>query len=322
MLGARGRSDARIGTEYPRTAADRGESTVVTDWTRELETDPSVCYRHPGRQSWVLCQRCGRTVCPECQILAPVGVHCPDCVAETSGGVRWQGTNVAPLKPKRRRAATRVRSLVAGSRGGGLDASRTILAVYAALFVVGVVTGNLPFAWLAALPGAEAQLWRYLTAPFTYLAGLNASILYFLLSGVFFWLTAPQVERLIGVRRFLAVFAASSMLGSASMLLAGAPSYGLTAPLFGLFAALLVEVWADQRLRVQILVMTAINLLIALALGGLPALVGGMIGGAGCLWLLRTAPDRGWKPRTPVLITVGVCAVFVLLAVGRGGLPV
>ncbi len=25
------------------------------------------CYRHPDRQSFVLCQRCGRTVCPECQ---------------------------------------------------------------------------------------------------------------------------------------------------------------------------------------------------------------------------------------------------------------
>ena len=77
----------------------------MTDGTRALETDPSVCYRHPGRQSWVLCQRCGRTVCPECQIMAPVGVHCPDCVAETSGGVQWRPTNVAPLKPRRRRAA-------------------------------------------------------------------------------------------------------------------------------------------------------------------------------------------------------------------------
>jgi len=42
----------------------------------------NTCYRHPDRQSFVLCQRCGRTICPECQTPAAVGVHCPECVRE------------------------------------------------------------------------------------------------------------------------------------------------------------------------------------------------------------------------------------------------
>lgn len=293
----------------------------MTDRTRELETDPSVCYRHPGRQSWVLCQRCGRTVCPECQILAPVGVHCPDCVAETSGGVRWQGTNVAPLKPKRRRAARsarRVQSLLSSS-GTGLDASKAILVAAAALFVVGLFTG-LPLTWLAAFPSSAWQVWRFVTAPFAYPAGFDASILFFGLTAVFWWLTAPQVERMIGRPRFLAVFATASTVGAAGMLLSGLPSCGLTAPLFGVFAALLVEVWGDPRVRTQILIMIGINLLISLAFGGgsLPALVGGMLGGAGVLYLHRTGPARGWKPRTPAVITVGVCAGLIVLAVLRG----
>ena len=65
--------------------------------------------------------------------------------------------------------------------------------------------------------------------------------------------------------------------------------------------------------------MTAINLLFSLALGGLPLVVGGMIGGAGTLWLLRTGPERGWKPRTPALIAVAVCVVLAVLAVLRTG---
>lgn len=295
----------------------------MTDGTRALETDPSVCYRHPGRQSWILCQRCGRTVCPECQILAPVGVHCPECVKETSGGVSWRpASTVTPLaKPKRRRSPGRVRTMLAGAAGSGSAiVSQTILVAYAALFLIGLLTSNLPYIWLSGQPGLGWQLWRFVTAPLSYPAGLNASILYAALSAVFFWLTAPQLERMLGTRRFLAVVVVASIIGTAGMMLSGFPGYGLTAPLFGLFAALLVEVWSDPRMRTQILIITAVNLLFALVGNGLPALVGGMIGGAGTVYLLQSGPSRGWKPRTPVLIIVGVCVVLVALAVVRGGI--
>lgn len=288
-----------------------------------METDPSVCYRHPGRQSWVLCQRCGRTVCPECQILAPVGVHCPECVAETAGGVAWRpASNVTPLvKPKRRsgRATRQARSLLSGTGGPLRSVSQTVIVVYAALFLVGLLTANLPFAWLAAIPGSMWQVWRFVTAPLVYPASLSVALLFAALSAVFFSLTAPQLERMLGVRRFLAVLAASSVVGTSGMLLSGGVSFGLTAPLFGLFAALLVEVWSDQRLRTQILVVTGINLLLALALGGLPAIVGGMVGGAGVLYLLQVGPARGWKPRTPVLIAVAGCVGIAALAILRTG---
>jgi hypothetical protein len=32
----------------------------------DVSHDPAnYCYRHPDRQSFVLCQRCGRTICGE-----------------------------------------------------------------------------------------------------------------------------------------------------------------------------------------------------------------------------------------------------------------
>ena len=298
---------------------------LVTDGTRALETDPSVCYRHPGRQSWVLCQRCGRTVCPECQILAPVGVHCPECVRETAGGVSWRPAHtVTPIgKAKRRRSPGRMRTMLAGAAGSGSAvASQTILVVYAALFLVGLLTNNLPAQYLGGIPGFGWQVWRFVTAPLSYPAGLDISILFAALSAVFFWLTAPQLERMLGLRRFLAVVAVASIIGTSGMMLSGSSSFGLTAPLFGLFAALLIEVWGDPRMRTQILVITAVNLLFALTGGGLPALVGGMVGGGGTLYLLQSGPSRGWKPRTPVLIIAAVCVVFVALTILQGGIAV
>jgi membrane associated rhomboid family serine protease len=306
----------------------------VTDGTRALETDPSVCYRHPGRQSWVLCQRCGRTVCPECQILAPVGVHCPDCVAETSGGVAWRpANNVTPLaKPKRSRrrpaAASRVQSLLA-PRGVGLSASSVILGAAIVLWVIGSFS-DLPARWLAALSSAsgfsplplpELQVWRYLTAPLIYTSGQFSlqSAVFFALSAVFFWFTAPQLERMLGLRTFLIVVGVASVVGNAAMVISVGAGLGLSTIVFGCFAALLVVVWQEPQMRTQILIMIGINLLLTLVLNsaGLPGLVGGMVGGAGALYLLRSGPDRGWKARTPLLIIGAVCVGMVLIATIR-----
>ena len=48
----------------------------------QSEIDSEYCYRHPDRQSFIHCQRCGRTICPQCQTQAAVGVQCPECVRE------------------------------------------------------------------------------------------------------------------------------------------------------------------------------------------------------------------------------------------------
>jgi hypothetical protein len=110
----------------------------------------------------------------------------------------------------------------------------------------------------------------------------------------------------------------AAVVSSAATVLAGAAAYGLVGPLFGLFGALLVLVWSDQRIRVQILVMIGLNLLFSLALGGggLPSLIGGLLAGAGVTWAFRSAEDA--PGRRPWLIVGGATAVLVVLAVIRG----
>src|SRR5947207_6292347 len=48
----------------------------------------TTCYRHPTRLTGARCTRCGRSICADCMVTAPVGHHCPDCVREANRGVR------------------------------------------------------------------------------------------------------------------------------------------------------------------------------------------------------------------------------------------
>src|SRR5436305_1984931 len=53
----------------------------------------TTCYRHHDRVTGASCTRCGKPICPDCMVQAPVGHHCPDCVREGNKGVRrptWQ----------------------------------------------------------------------------------------------------------------------------------------------------------------------------------------------------------------------------------------
>ena len=47
-----------------------------------------TCFRHPERETYLSCVRCGRPACPECLRSAPVGQQCVECIKEGNRGVR------------------------------------------------------------------------------------------------------------------------------------------------------------------------------------------------------------------------------------------
>jgi membrane associated rhomboid family serine protease len=296
----------------------------VTTERTDLEVDPSVCYRHRDRHSWTLCARCGRTICPECQIPGAGGVRCAPCVAEEGGRVSWQPVGGPPPKAARtRRSRARARSLPMAApswlTATGAPVSIGVLGASVAVWLAGFFTGDLPVIWLAALPGTGWQLWRFITAPLASPAALDISvILSFVLQSAFWFLSAPQAERMLGRRPFVELLIASTLVGSAAALLSGQAAYGLFGPLFGVFAAVLVLVWPEAQVRNRFLVMIGVNLLLILVISrgqGLPEVIGAMLAGAGLTALRQRAADRPLpKPWTPQLIVGGAAAVLVLLA--------
>src|SRR5436305_14073938 len=53
---------------------------------------PPTCYRHPDRETWVSCVRCGRHACPDCMRDASVGQQCVECVGEGARSTRQART--------------------------------------------------------------------------------------------------------------------------------------------------------------------------------------------------------------------------------------
>lgn len=229
------------------------------------------CYRHPNRQSYVLCQRCGRTICPECQTQGAVGVICPECMREQRGS--------APrTKPEILRRAT--------GRGSPLVTYLIIaacVAVFIAQSIPGLgdsVTEALQYAGAYSYPGFF-QPWRMFT---TILA--HGTILHILLNMYTLWILGTILEPMLGRTRYLVLFLLSGWAGSLGVMFIAPPdqgTIGASGAIFGLMAALLV---IQRRLGgnvTQLLVLVGINLVI----GFIPAFgiawqahIGGLIGGA------------------------------------------
>src|ERR1700744_100598 len=68
----------------------------MTDATHNPD---DYCYRHPDRLSFVLCERCGRTICLECQNHVGGQVLCPDDARRSN--VTMMPANARPPRPTR-----------------------------------------------------------------------------------------------------------------------------------------------------------------------------------------------------------------------------
>lgn len=237
----------------------------------------NFCYRHPDRQSYILCQRCGRTICPECQTQAPVGVICPECMRE-------QRASAPRTKPA---VLTRVRS--AAGRGAPM-VTYTLIGITLAVFVLQLLPGLAltPRLWYAGVYSISGNFepWRMLTSVFVHSTGL---IFHVLLNMYTLWIFGQLLEGLLGRWRFLALYLIAGLGGSVGVLWLGDPGtavVGASGAIFGLMGAFLV---ISRRLggnTTQLYLLLAINLVIGFVpgfniawqahLGGL--LVGALIG--------------------------------------------
>ena len=274
---------------------------------------PPTCYRHPDRETWVSCVRCGRHACPDCLRQAAVGQQCVECV-RGAGGQRQPRTAFGG------RAVTN--ALV----------TWTLVGINVLIFLIEVAKPNLLYAWSmlgtpALTPGGiqvgvvNGQWYRLLTSAFTS-PGTSLSGLGFLDIAFNMWaliVVGPSLEQLLGRVRFLAVYLLSA-LGGAVMFYYLEPhglAAGASGAVFGLFGAWFV-VARKLRLDVRwIVTIIAINLAFSLFYRSSIAWqdhVGGLIAGALTTAAFVYAPR---KNRTAIQAgaALAILAVLIVLVV-------
>ena len=273
-------------------------------------TAANYCYRHPGRQSFILCQRCGRTICPECQTQAAVGVICPDCMREQRQSA-----------PRTKSAAsTRLRRMTAA---GQPVVTYSIIAVTLLLFVLQLipglgVTNALLYAGAYSYP-VDFEPWRMITSVFVHSTGF---IFHVLLNMYTLWIFGQILERMLGRGRFLALYLLSGLAGSLGVLYLSDPYVavvGASGAIFGLMGAFLVIQRKLGGNATQLLILVGINLVI----GFLPnvniawqAHVGGLVGGAIIGLIFVQTRSRNQRVLQLVLLG-GFAAVLVGLSLTK-----
>lgn len=258
----------------------------------------NYCYRHPDRQSYILCQRCGRTICPQCSTQAAVGVHCPECVKEAKA-------NAPRRQPISIRAARSLRSNPQLPIVTYVIIALCVL-VYAAQFFL----GNVITSWLVYFaPYSFAQPWRLLTSLVAHGSPLH------LLSNMFsLFIIGRMLEPALGRLRYLALFLISGLGGLAAVALVvpGTPVLGASGAIFGMLGALLVLIRRFGGNATQILVVVGINLALGFFIAGIAwqAHIGGFIAGAALTAVFvrtRSVTQRGIQ----VAASIGIAAALL-----------
>ena len=253
----------------------------------------------------MLCQRCTRTVCGDCQIPAAVGVHCPECHVPTGAGGQ------AGL---RRRQGGGTLSRLSGGNIATMSLLITIVLVYVAQWVSGGLATSLLLYWP---PLTASEPWRMITALFVH---SERSLIHILFNAYSLWVLGMVLEKLLGARRFLALFFIAGLGGSLAVLWL-APTQaviGASGAIFGLFGALLVIQRNFGGANPQLLIVLVLNLILGFVVPGISwqAHVGGLVVGILLGWLL--VKDReAQKPQGMVRLFGAVVAGIVVLALVR-----
>ncbi|MBI2245002.1 MAG: rhomboid family intramembrane serine protease [Nocardioides sp.] len=288
-----------------------------------------TCYRHPGREAHIRCQRCDRPICPDCMRDAAVGFQCPECVAEGRKSTRAGRTAFGGLRP-----------------GNAGTTSFVLIGINALVWLMILASGGSSsrvLAWLELrpnglclnaaggfdtsravcsgrgewLPGVyDGAYWQLLTSTFTHVQPLHIAFNMFAL-----YVLGPQLELAIGRIRFLALYLLSGLTGSALVYWAS-PEFqatvGASGAIFGLMGALLVVAYKMRANTQQILMWIGINFVFTVVVSNISwqGHLGGFLGGlviAAILVYAPRGPKRPWFQVSGLVLVAALTAVAVVL---------
>lgn len=285
----------------------------------------NFCYRHPDRQSFVLCQRCLRTICPECQIQAPVGVICPECL-------RDQQKAASPSQRKAERRWGSRPTAVAAPRARGPFATYWIIGITVVTYLAQLVPNSPVQRWLAfnsafLIPQlGSVEPWRLLTVLLVHSGALHIG-----LNMLALFMIGRILEPLVGHIRFVAMYLISGIGGSVAVALLAPGTWvvGASGAIFGLFGALLIigrHIGANvSSIAIIIAINFAFPFVVGLLSGSMASIqiswqahLGGLVAGAAVGFIYartRSVRQRGLQIGLLVALTVVLLALLVIPAV-------
>jgi membrane associated rhomboid family serine protease len=289
-----------------------------------------TCYRHPGRESHIRCQRCDRPICPDCMRDAAVGFQCPECVAEGRRTTRSGRTAYGGLRPTNASitsgvligisVAVWVAILATGGSGSrlvdllGLRPRGLCVAGDKAYDVAQGLCTAQGGTWLPGV--SDGAWWQLVTSGFT-----HVTVTHIAFNMLALWVIGPQLELVLGRVRFLALYFVSMLVGSAVVMWAAGEyqlTFGASGAIYGLFGALLVvarRVGGDMR---SLWALIAVNVVITFAVPNISwqGHLGGFVGGVLAAAILVYAP-RQHRTAYQSAGLVALTAVTVLAIVVR-----
>lgn len=278
----------------------------------------NFCYRHPGRPSFVLCQRCLRTICPECQTQAPVGVICPECM-----NAERKNRTTAQKRAERRWGSRSTGGAMAIARGGKPIVTYALLAVTSFIGLVQLIPGvgdqitsallfNAAYLY-PDLSLAPFQPWRLLTAMF-----VHGSFIHLALNMLALWLLGQSLEPMLGRARFVALYLVSGLGGSVAVAVIApqTSTVGASGAIFGMMAALLIVGRHIGANVTGLLVILGINFALGFFIGNIAwqAHLGGAIVGAAIAFIFTRTKRREQRIWQIILLAAVVVILLVVVA--------
>lgn len=256
-----------------------------------------TCYRHPDIVSYISCHRCERPICPQCQVSAPVGVQCVECVAQANRSLPTQKTEFGGRL-----------------RAGAPLVTYAVIALNVFVYLLQWIIPGFTNSLVLAPAIAAYEPWRLITSAF---AHSTSSFLHLAMNMYGIYIFGTLLEPKLGRLRFTWLYLLSAFGGSLGILLLSAPlsaTLGASGALAGLFLATFVVFRSNKQALRQMGIILALNVVLGFVVLGISwqGHLGGAITGilaACCIVLIpRSNPQRA---KTQLLLLTALSVLLV-----------
>lgn len=288
--------------------------------SNSADNPDNYCYRHKSERSFTLCQRCGRTICPDCQTPAAVGVVCPECMKAQRKAATPQQKRASRMSQLSNAKVPPVTTAIVGVT--------TLVGVLQV--ITGFASGDANFDPVMRQLGLISPMlfpefgytsfpeaWRVLSY-----ALVHGGILHFVFNMFFLFVVGGQLERMLGRTWYLWLYVLGALGGATGAILLSPMSLtvGASGAIFAMLGAMLIVGWKSGQNMTSLIVLLGLNL----AIGFVPGIniswqghIGGAVAGmaaAAIFWVTRDTKNQ--RARTLYLAALALAMILAIWLLG------